>query len=434
MIGHERTAIVVQHQNRLVRELLATYLTRQSDMVLEGTVASGPELIELCGMKRPAVAVFEADAPRWSNERLVTQALEAQPQLRMVGVHEALPAAYVIRAYQCGVSAIVTYTRGLDTLAAAIRAPSPAIETARAEAGSGRLLTERELEVLYLISAGYPPRQVAAELGISVNTVEHHKQRIFAKLDVHSQAHAAASALRLGLLSQVKTLSTPMYAVSPTPQVYLAATRRGTGPLAERVLKLLREHEIPVLDVDGLGIGRSRGDGPVTVLIDPSPADWTAVAHRHGRVVLLVSTEPRPDQIFDAVAGGATIVPAALLDRLLVPAVRAAGQGFLMLGVAQARLVLNESPGNGNGPRMWQLALTPREREIVVSIGRGHSSKQTARLLGISVRTVENLQSNLFRKLGVHNKAAALATAHKLGLLVESPGAPDELPDGSEVS
>jgi DNA-binding NarL/FixJ family response regulator len=150
--------------------------------------------------------------------------------------------------------------------------------------------------------------------------------------------------------------------------------------------------------------------------------------------VLLVSTEPRPDQLADAVAGGATIVPAALVDRLLVPAVRAAGQGYVMIGAAQARMLLHEMQGTGGGTRRWQLALTPREQEIVVSIGRGHSSKQTARLLGISVRTVENLQSNLFRKLGVHNKAAALAMSHKLGLLTETPGSPDELPDGTEVS
>jgi DNA-binding CsgD family transcriptional regulator len=70
----------------------------------------------------------------------------------------------------------------------------------------------------------------------------------------------------------------------------------------------------------------------------------------------------------------------------------------------------------------WQLSLTRREQEIIASIGRGHSAKQTARLLGISVRTVENLQSSLFRKLGVHSKAAALAAAQDLGLLEESDG------------
>jgi len=48
------------------------------------------------------------------------------------------------------------------------------------------------------------------------------------------------------------------------------------------------------------------------------------------------------------------------------------------------------------------VVLTGREREIVAAIAAGQSTKQTARLLGISVRTVENLQGNLFRKLGVH--------------------------------
>jgi DNA-binding CsgD family transcriptional regulator len=40
-------------------------------------------------------------------------------------------------------------------------------------------------------------------------------------------------------------------------------------------------------------------------------------------------------------------------------------------------------------------------------------------MLGISIRTVENLQSNLFKKLRVHSRAAALVAAHDLGLLDE---------------
>jgi DNA-binding CsgD family transcriptional regulator len=48
--------------------------------------------------------------------------------------------------------------------------------------------------------------------------------------------------------------------------------------------------------------------------------------------------------------------------------------------------------------------------------------RQTARALGIAVKTVENAQGHLFRKLGVHNRAAAVATAYALGLL--QPGEP----------
>ena len=63
------------------------------------------------------------------------------------------------------------------------------------------------------------------------------------------------------------------------------------------------------------------------------------------------------------------------------------------------------------------LSLTPREREILASIDRGDSVRQTARSLGIAVKTVENLQGRLFRKLGVRNRAQAVAAAHNRGLL-----------------
>jgi DNA-binding NarL/FixJ family response regulator len=61
--------------------------------------------------------------------------------------------------------------------------------------------------------------------------------------------------------------------------------------------------------------------------------------------------------------------------------------------------------------------LTPREQQILKSIDRGESVKQTARVLGISPKTVENLQSRLFSKLDVRNRAQAVSHAHGLGLL-----------------
>src|SRR2546430_7704358 len=196
----------------------AGHLEREPGIILAGTAPSGPELIQLCNLRRPSVAVFEADTPRWSNERLVSLLLQSGRGMRMVGVHDALPTAYVIRAYHAGVSALVSYTSGLEALLDAVKNPLLPVEAARAKRVDGHSLTERELQVLYLISAGYPPKQVATELGISLHTVENHKQRIFAKLDVHNQAHAPASAVRLSLLPR----AVPM----PRQQLRLPKRRR----------------------------------------------------------------------------------------------------------------------------------------------------------------------------------------------------------------
>jgi DNA-binding NarL/FixJ family response regulator len=415
-------SVVLQHQNRLVREMLAGHLEREPGIVLAGTAPSGPELIQLCSLRRPAVAVFEADTPRWSNERLVSLLLQSGRDMRMVGVHDALPTAYVIRAYEAGVSALVAYTSGLDALLEAVKNPLLPVEAARAKRVDGHTLTERELQVLYLISAGYPPKQVATELGISLHTVENHKQRIFAKLDVHNQAHAAASAVRLGLLPRAVPMPRQQPRLPKRRRRVSVVLRDPGNRLTTRIREVLGENQIPVLDseVD------ARQDGEqellITVLVDPTEQDWPAPDGRRGGdlVVIVTSREPKRSDVTKALSGGIATVPASRVDDLLAPAIRAAAQGYVLVNSTYVRALLGPSHAGSNGGwQRWELALTPREREILTSIGRGHATKQTARLLGISIRTVENLQSNLFRKLRVHSRAAALVAAHDLGLLDE---------------
>ncbi|MBP2324301.1 DNA-binding NarL/FixJ family response regulator [Kibdelosporangium banguiense] len=418
-------SVVLQHHNRLFREILAAHLTREPDITLLGMAASGPELIQLCDLRRPTVAVFEADAPRWSNERLVSLLLPPGRLLRMIGLHQSLTTAHVIRAYEAGVSSLVPYAGGLEPLLAAIRAPSSAIETARAKRGGGDALTQRELEVLYLVCAGYPPRQIGLELGISPHTVENHKQRIFTKLGVHNQAHAAASAVRLGLLAQAPPR--PDSGIPEQRPGLRVAMAKSEGPLAQRAAQVLERHQIIVLDRENVSrqqtgngdhpaaeTGESDMGTPIPVLIGLPPSEWRPQPGRG--VVVLVSEEPRQHLLAQAVVSGVTILPASHVDDLLAPAVEAANAGYVLISSAYSRSVLGSPGGEW---RRWQLALTPREQEILSAIAQGHTTKQTARLLGISVRTVENLQGNLFRKLRVHRKAAALVVAHELGLLDE---------------
>jgi len=61
-------------------------------------------------------------------------------------------------------------------------------------------LSERELEVLVLIAAGYKYKEVAEQLVISINTVRHHNRNIFSKLNVNSRVQAIDRARELHLL------------------------------------------------------------------------------------------------------------------------------------------------------------------------------------------------------------------------------------------
>ena len=76
-----------------------------------------------------------------------------------------------------------------------------------------------------------------------------------------------------------------------------------------------------------------------------------------------------------------------------------------------------ESPETPATDRHHPPDLTAREFDVLRSIARGDTVRQTARLLTIAEKTVESLKGRLFLKLGAHNTAGAIRTAHALGLL-----------------
>ena len=94
---------------------------------------------------------------------------------------------------------------------------------------------------------------------------------------------------------------------------------------------------------------------------------------------------------------------------------------YAKLGVGSCGQAVGRATALGLAPppRVPEAApeLTAREHDILVSIARGDTVRQTGRALGIACKTVENIQSRMFRKLGVHNRAGALAAAYGWGIL-----------------
>jgi DNA-binding NarL/FixJ family response regulator len=167
-------------------------------------------------------------------------------------------------------------------------------------------------------------------------------------------------------------------------------------------------------------------DVAVVVLVVPTPDIWTEAASL-GRPVVVFhpSSDADARTVLAALRRGA----AALLDgdagrADFLASLDAASRGDVRLSVRQA---LDLVAAVGAGARET-VSLTGREREILASIRVGHSVKQTARHLGITVKTVENIQRRLLRKLGARNRAEALMRAHRLGVLAE----PDVAGDPAE--
>lgn len=136
------------------------------------------------------------------------------------------------------------------------------------------------------------------------------------------------------------------------------------------------------------------------------------------RSVLVAGVANDDERIADLVLDGVdAVVGFESTPQELAEAIRVVGNGGSVLAPKPARRLIELARANRAGSSLLQTPLTKREVDILQCIGRGESVKETASSLGISAKTVENLQSRLFRKLDVRNRAQAFARAHSLGLL-----------------
>jgi DNA-binding NarL/FixJ family response regulator len=281
--------------------------------------------------------------------------------------------------------------------------------------------------IVFLMSAGHTASEIAKLLELRPRTVENRKRTIYEKLGVGSQSHAVAKAIWLGLLQPGPPPTLPRR--GPGPQQHAGQPGRPLlavllGPPSksrDEVAQRLISERVPLVVV------MKREDlirdhwvwwqrGPiVVVLVDPEPEDWP-VTIALGAPTVLVRNRDVPDQlvIADALARQASgVVAKTDIAAGLAPTLNAVAQGLMVMSWGYAGALLKWTPA----PSPTMPKLTAREYDILGSIARGHTIRQTARTLGIAVKTVENTQARLFRKLGVRNRMEALTTADALGLI-----------------
>ncbi|QIX27375.1 response regulator transcription factor [Nocardioides sp. JQ2195] len=135
--------------------------------------------------------------------------------------------------------------------------------------------------------------------------------------------------------------------------------------------------------------------------------------------ILMLSMHDNEQYFFESLRVGASgYVLKSVADRDLVDACRAAlrGESFLYPG-AESALVRDYLERIRRGERLPAAVLTPREDEVVKLIAEGNSSREIARELTISVRTVERHRENILGKLGMRDRTELTRYAIRVGLI-----------------
>jgi len=208
-----RLRIVLADDHAVVRAGLELLINAQVDMEVVGQAADGREAVRQARECQPDVIVMDVSMPALGGVDATAQITRECPQVHVLTLTRHDDQGYLRHQLRAGAAGYVLKKTAADELINAIRIvaagniyvdPTLAREleeplgerSASTEPDRSRgQLTQREEEVLRLIAWGRSNKEIAAQLGISVKTVEFHKANAAEKLHLHSRTDILHHAL-----------------------------------------------------------------------------------------------------------------------------------------------------------------------------------------------------------------------------------------------
>ena len=206
--------VLVADDHDIVREGLKQIVSETNDIVVGGEARTGAEAIAEARRGKWDVIILDLNLPDRAGLEVLAQLRSIAPNVPVLVLSMHRQAAYATRALKGGAAGYVNKDSARAHLVNAIRkvahgerflAPELAESLAfgMVDAAGENLherLSDREFQVLCLIAAGKPPRQIAAELNLSVRTVGTHRARLLAKMGLKNNAQLVQYALEHDLL------------------------------------------------------------------------------------------------------------------------------------------------------------------------------------------------------------------------------------------
>jgi DNA-binding NarL/FixJ family response regulator len=182
-----------------------------------GEAASGEETVRVVSSVRPDILLLDLAMPRMSGLDALRE-LEAGPGVPTILLSGHIDQLQLLAAVQVGARGLVLKHTSTDMLFRAIScvvaggywvdsslmsellaAVRPLLKSGHAVRSKGVALTPRERQVLGLVAAGYPNKEIARTCDVSEETIKHHLTRMFDKVGASNRLELATKATALGL-------------------------------------------------------------------------------------------------------------------------------------------------------------------------------------------------------------------------------------------
>jgi DNA-binding NarL/FixJ family response regulator len=193
----------------LVRRGLRRILEDDAGITVVGEARDGDEAVQMTNELRPRIVLMDCSMPG-SNGVLATRKIVTSHPATAVLMLSMYPEdPWVVQALEAGARGyLLKGSDHLDLVTAIKRVAAgdlvldPKVSTPSAEKEDSvrELLTERQLVVLQLIVEGKATKEIASQLGLSVNTVSTHRTNLMNILRLHNTAELVVYAVRHGLV------------------------------------------------------------------------------------------------------------------------------------------------------------------------------------------------------------------------------------------
>jgi NarL family two-component system response regulator LiaR len=192
----------------VVRSGLSAFLMAFDDLKLVGEAGNGEEGVRLCRQIQPDVVLMDLVMPGMDGITATKAIRESCPKTQVIALTSFAEDERVQAVLKAGAIGYLLKNVSAQDLVAAIRNAAAGQPTLSSEAARALMhasthprppgpgLTEREREVLALMTKGLNNAQIAEQLVVSLSTTKFHVSNILTKLGVTSRAEAVALAVR----------------------------------------------------------------------------------------------------------------------------------------------------------------------------------------------------------------------------------------------
>jgi two-component system, NarL family, nitrate/nitrite response regulator NarL len=211
--------VLLAEDHTIVRQGLRLLIEADGDIKIIGEAKTGREAVQMTKELHPEIVIMDIAMPLLNGLEATRQILKAFPATKILILSAHSDPEYIEQVVKAGAMGYLVKQASGEILARAIRelqkgktcfAPSIAkrlkeeYQKSPDQVGLQKKratqLTTREAELLQLIAEGHVNKQIASELGISIKTVEKHRQHLMEKLNIHDIAGLTRFAIAAGII------------------------------------------------------------------------------------------------------------------------------------------------------------------------------------------------------------------------------------------